>query len=119
MAASLDRIGWYTGPASGTGGEYIEVQTDGTLSRFPGVTLSKGEMVTGLALTDSLSLVSVQDSQAHKNRIVAVDRATRSWQPVSIENFSGSIGYLYGGDGDRVVVPGNDFNTVKLFRVLQ
>ncbi len=118
MAASLNRVGWYTGPASEPGSEYIEIQPDGAVLRIPGVTLSKSESISGLALTDSLSLVSIQDSQAHENRIVTVDRATHSWQPVGIENFDGSLGYLYGGDGDRVVVRGDDVNSVRFFRLL-
>jgi hypothetical protein len=119
MAACLGRIGWYTGPHSGSGSEYIEVQPDGTILRLPGVTLSKYESITGLALTNSLSLVSVQDTQAHKRRIVAVDPLTRRWEPVSVENFGGSIPWIYGGDGDRVVAPGNDLNTVNFFRALK
>ena len=117
MAASLGRVGWYTGPLNGKGSEYVEVRQDGNLLRIPGVTLAAHEHVTGLALTDAGAFVSTENSEKRNSAISTVDETSRTWLPVTVPGGNGPISWLYGGDGNRVVATGNDSYGVKFFRL--
>lgn len=115
IAAALGRIGWYTGPLNGSGSEYVEVRKDGTLLRVAGRGLANHESVTGYALTDSGAFVSTENHDTNSTAVYSLD-GSGNWQPVTLPAVKGRVGWLYGGDGNRLVAPGDDTNTVRFFR---
>src|ERR1022692_1309459 len=52
LRSARGRIGWYTGPNFGPGSQYYEILSDGTVRKYPAISLNGSETVNGLGLTD-------------------------------------------------------------------
>jgi hypothetical protein len=115
MAASVGRVGWYTGPLKGVDSEYIEIRLDGTILRTPGCPLGSKKMINGFALTNSGVFVSAEDQTVGSTTVYALRNG--KWlatEPPAAQKQR--PGFLYGGDGDQLVAQGGDFNTVRFLR---
>jgi hypothetical protein len=117
LAATAERVGWYTGPWDGRGSEYLEVRADGTLLRVPGIDIVRGQRrVSGFALTTERAMVRTQSDQTGAVSIYSLELRKVQWEAVPIPPSLGKVGYLYGGDGDRIVTQGAGLYGIRFIR---
>lgn len=108
IRAANDRIGWYTGPIAGPGSLYYEILSDGTVFKYPSISLNKTERVTGLALTDDgATYVTTFDNIAKVNRLLSTTASTRQWKTESLPDRLAKA-FLYGAQGNRLVFNSRD-----------
>ena len=82
--------------------------------RVPGVALAPHERMTGFALNETGTFVSTDNSQSRATAIYSLQGT--NWVPVTLPGNIGRIGWIYGGDGDRIAATGRDSYTVRFLR---
>jgi hypothetical protein len=125
LRVSQDRIAWYSEE-----GRYVEISLAGSLLTDIPLALPSGQSMntnTGFALTDAGdAFLSAQPPTlrnggrpAEPLQIYILDRSARVWKPV-LQPSSGAaaqsaFGYIYGVDGNKLVVRGA--NLIKFFTI--
>ena len=117
LRAARGRIGWYTGPTNGPGSRYYEILSDGTVRKYPVISINKSEVVNGLALTDDgRTYVTTADNRNHTWRFLSIGGPDQTWIQPSLPGQFGRA-FLYGAEGDRLVFYHRDRFTVAFVNV--
>src|ERR1039458_4283244 len=67
------------GPTNGPGSRYYEILSDGTVRKYPVISINKSEVVNGLALTDDgRTYVTTADNRNHTWRFLSIGGPDKS-----------------------------------------
>lgn len=132
LRAVTDRVAWYS-----VDGRYLEFSLSGSILTDISVALPGGDVFSpyiGLAMTNegtvylSAALPNPIQGKGLPDRLLGVfqlDRANRSWKPLAKQEVTAagqlaqnSVGYLYGADGQRLVLGGHSLTAASAFTVV-
>jgi hypothetical protein len=98
LHASRDRVGWFT-----RANEYLEFSMDGSeIARYDGPEGATEREISGVAMSEENEVVAGRLGKG-KAELVTLDRATRTWNPVSLSAGTPEWARVLGFDGTTLV----------------